>query len=242
MAARKKQQHIEMAYEDYQRTADDIRKELEKETVARGKALMDNEKLLIELAEWKEKVHSERETRMQAERQLEEQVTQNVSVASGGDGGGAKSQLSATIPSDLAASGGSEFRGMHVTELEWEGKDLSGKFTGWIDPDNNNPNGHGTLRMEDESVYDGEWRMGEWQGNGTVMLLVVVVCLSFCLALAKPIGVLSITGKGVYTTVDGDLYSGTWRDGKQHGRGVYVWADGCIYTGDYVDGNRSGKG
>lgn len=49
-------------------------------------------------------------------------------------------------------------------------------------------------------------------------------------------------GHGVYTSIDGDLYRGSWRRDVQHGRGVYVWPDGQMYTGDYVDGVRSGKG
>ena len=52
----------------------------------------------------------------------------------------------------------------------------------------------------------------------------------------------SFTGHGVYMTAEGDLFRGSWKDGKQNGRGVYVWADGCIYIGDYVDGYRQGKG
>jgi hypothetical protein len=49
-------------------------------------------------------------------------------------------------------------------------------------------------------------------------------------------------GHGVYTSVDGDLYRGAWRNDKQHGRGVYVWPEGQVYTGDYVDGLREGQG
>ena len=52
---------------------------------------------------------------------------------------------------------------------------------------------------------------------------------------------LPLSGHGVYTSVDGDLYSGVWRNDKQHGRGVYVSAEGQVYTGDYVDGLREGR-
>ena len=46
----------------------------------------------------------------------------------------------------------------------------------------------------------------------------------------------------MYTSIDGDLYRGTWENDTFFGRGVYVWPDGQVYTGDYVDGLRDGKG
>ena len=49
-------------------------------------------------------------------------------------------------------------------------------------------------------------------------------------------------GRGVFTSVDADLYCGGWRNDVQHGRGVYVWPDGQMFTGDYVNGIREGKG
>jgi hypothetical protein len=54
--------------------------------------------------------------------------------------------------------------------------------------------------------------------------------------------ILYFTGHGVYTSIDGDLYRGTWQKDKNHGRGVYVWPDGQVYTGDYDNGLREGKG
>jgi hypothetical protein len=49
-------------------------------------------------------------------------------------------------------------------------------------------------------------------------------------------------GHGVFVSVEGDLYKGTFRNDISHGRGVYVWPDGQVYLGDYVDGVREGKG
>jgi hypothetical protein len=47
----------------------------------------------------------------------------------------------------------------HVIEWEWNsGQKLAGVYTGWMDLEGN-PDGHGTLRIEDGSVFDGEWRM-----------------------------------------------------------------------------------
>ena len=49
-------------------------------------------------------------------------------------------------------------------------------------------------------------------------------------------------GHGVHLSYEGEVYRGTWKDGKQHGRGVFVWEDGRIYTGDFKDGRRDGNG
>lgn len=55
--------------------------------------------------------------------------------------------------------------GKHVVEWEWTGPTgLFGLYTGWLDL-TGNPNGHGTLRIEDGSIYDGEWRRGLREGK-----------------------------------------------------------------------------
>ena len=76
-----------------------------------------------------------------------------------------------------------------------------------------NPDGNGTLRLDDGAVYDGEWRDG------------------------KP------HGTGVYATIDGDLHHcQTWSNGLKHGSTVDVWADGRVYRGTYCQGQRQGQG
>ena len=88
------------------------------------------------------------------------------SLASGDGVDGLSPLVTIKIPSDLEASGGTEFLGEHVTELNWELRDSSGKFTGWLNLEGS-PNSHGILRMEGGSVYDGEWKLGEWNGKQT---------------------------------------------------------------------------
>ena len=52
----------------------------------------------------------------------------------------------------------------HVVEWEWtSSKGLYGMYTGWLDV-TANPHGHGTLRIEDGSIYDGEWIRGMREG------------------------------------------------------------------------------
>jgi len=98
-----------------------------------------------------------------------------------------------------------------VMEHEWHGSKLSGIYAGWINKDQN-PDGNGTLRVDNGDVYDGEWSNGQRHGEG------------------------------VFASVEGDVYRGGWHEDKFHGHAVYVWSDGRLYRGQYVNGNREGEG
>ena len=49
-------------------------------------------------------------------------------------------------------------------------------------------------------------------------------------------------GKGVYTFDDGEVYDGTFVEGKFHGKGTYIYKSGAKYVGEFKDGKRDGKG
>ena len=49
-------------------------------------------------------------------------------------------------------------------------------------------------------------------------------------------------GKGVFTFEDGEVYDGTFVEGKFDGKGTYTYPTGDIYTGDFVEGLPEGKG
>lgn len=63
----------------------------------------------------------------------------------------------------------------HVIEWDWSGRSLNGKYTGWFNLEGN-PDGQGTLRIDDGALYVGQWKNGLRHGFG------------------------------VYTSIDGDLY------------------------------------
>lgn len=66
------------------------------------------------------------------------------------------------IPFDLDHTVGEK---KHVVEWEWTSKTgLYGMYTGWLDL-TGTPCGHGTLRIEDGSIYDGEWLNGLRHGT-----------------------------------------------------------------------------
>ena len=46
---------------------------------------------------------------------------------------------------------------------------------------------------------------------------------------------------GKYVFENGEVYEGTWREGKMHGRGRLEWFD-SVYDGDFEYGLRTGNG
>jgi hypothetical protein len=101
----------------------------------------------------------------------------------------------------------------HVIEYEWLGAQFSGIYTGQLSVISNNPDGDGTLRVDDGAVYNGEWMNGQPHGMG------------------------------VWVTIEGDVYcSQSWNHGTKHGKTVDVLCDGCVYRGMYEHGQRHGYG
>ena len=101
----------------------------------------------------------------------------------------------------------------NVMEFEWHGAQYSGIYTGQLSVISNNPDGDGTLRLDDGAVYNGEWRNGQPHGSG------------------------------VWATIEGDLFcSESWQNGAKHGKTVDVLCDGCVYRGNYEVGKRHGDG
>jgi hypothetical protein len=46
--------------------------------------------------------------------------------------------------------------------------------------------------------------------------------------------------QGTLTFVDGRVYTGSFKDGKNHGEGTLASADGEVYSGSWEDGNMVG--
>ena len=49
-------------------------------------------------------------------------------------------------------------------------------------------------------------------------------------------------GQGTDFFANGDVFSGTYFNGKPFGKGKYVWANGSTYIGDFKNGLKHGKG
>jgi len=50
------------------------------------------------------------------------------------------------------------------------------------------------------------------------------------------------TGSGSFTTPDGTIYVGEFKEGRFHGQGTYTYTDGENYVGDFKEGNMNGTG
>ena len=50
------------------------------------------------------------------------------------------------------------------------------------------------------------------------------------------------TGRGTYTSPNGDKYVGEFKEGKENGQGTQTWSNGDKYVGEWKDGNWNGQG
>jgi hypothetical protein len=107
-----------------------------------------------------------KETMSRKYEELERQYQQLVKESESGNhhGSGSTTFVKTTLPSEGPREWIREGR-KHVVEKEWRSsKGLYGMYTGWLDV-TGNPHGHGTLRIEDGSIYDGEWNRGMREGT-----------------------------------------------------------------------------
>ena len=75
----------------------------------------------------------------------------------------------------------------------------------------------GTYIFPSGDKYEGEWRDGKRNGQGTF-----------------------------YSLADnqnkGDKYEGNYKDGLRHGQGTYIFANGSKFVGEWIDGKYNGQG
>jgi hypothetical protein len=70
----------------------------------------------------------------------------------------------------------------------------------------------GTISFASGSQYAGEFKDGEYNGQGT------------------------------YTYNDGEKYAGGFKDGRFHGHGVYTYTSKDQYVGQFKNGKKNGRG
>lgn len=120
------------------------------------------------------------------------------------------------------------------------------------------PNGTGLLKFSKDEYYQGSWRRGLAQGEGTLAAKDYTYKGHFTEGIFNGQGILNIKDKGTYegSFVDGQcngrgkftwaggkkIYVGMWKNNQFHGRGLMVWSDGRKYFGDYQNGLKHGKG
>ena len=95
-------------------------------------------------------------------------------------------------------------------------------------------NGKGTMIYYSTQRYEGEFKDGKRDGQGTLFL---------------PLGRIQQGTwrndeivSGTATFPDGTRYTGTWEFGYRHGKGELIYPDGRKYIGDFHAGHKHGQG
>ena len=84
-------------------------------------------------------------------------------------------------------------------------------------------------------IYDGEWKTGKYEGQGTIQYS----------DGTKYVGKWKEglpNGQGTLTDSNGNKYVGEFIDGKRHGQGIYTMSDGSKYAGQWEDSIPNGEG
>jgi hypothetical protein len=96
--------------------------------------------------------------------------------------------------------------------------------------------GAGRCVYADGSVYDGEWRAGRRNGQGTYTDAVKQEVYK-----GKWVGGVRC-GRGSCAYAAGHKYEGHWLQGRRHGLGCMRYASGDVYEGEWQQGHRGGEG
>ena len=96
-------------------------------------------------------------------------------------------------------------------------------------------NGRGTMKFPSGQVYKGEFKNGKKHGQGKMTYSNGDVYEGGFKNGKRH-------GQGKQTHPDGDVYTGEWKDGEMNGQGMYTWPVGQVYEGGFKHGNFHGQG
>lgn len=118
--------------------------------------------------------------------------------------------------------------------------------------------GKGLMTWPNGDRYDGEWKKGLQDGEGTYTYAAAGYSYSghWVKGYIKGHGTFRFnngnvmegdwtamgTGTGYLVFADGTRYDGPFVNGAPHGQGIKVWANGDRYEGNFVMGHMSGQG
>lgn len=133
-----------------------------------------------------------------------------------------------------------------------------GNYTGMVNQAGK-PDGRGTMRFNDGSVYNGEWQNSVMIGKGTCTYADGHTKYEGEWKKGVPDGQGSFTysngdqytgrwqkglmdGEGVYKFKNSERYEGGWKQNKHHGNGKFTYKSGNVYNGQWRYGMRDGHG
>ena len=96
------------------------------------------------------------------------------------------------------------------------------------------PEGQGRTEYQGGQVYDGSYKQGLRDGNGTY------TCQEYTYVGDWERGLMH--GTGVLDWKDGRKYDGQFANNKFEGEGKYYYRNGNVYTGPFKQGKKHGKG
>jgi len=194
-----------------------------------------NCKQTVSIIELKQKLETQRQKQQQYDDEQEFQKGMETIISNYDD---TLKNSPFLIPSDYSLKDFSALKKKFVFEWEWtmdgHKNGLGGHYTGWLDLEGN-PDGYGTLRILDGSIYCGNWTEGVRTGNG------VYTSINGALFLGSWLND-RFQGRGVYVSEIDQVYTGDFDNGLKHGSGVETWEGGARYVGNYQHDKRNGKG
>jgi len=87
-------------------------------------------------------------------------------------------------------------------------KDKDGKYTGYINENNNNKYGNGIMIYNNGDIYEGNWKNNKKDGIG------------------------------IYKNKNGEIYLGEYKEDKKNGYGKIIYLSGYVYDGKWKNDNK----
>lgn len=109
-------------------------------------------------------------------------------------------------------------------------------YYGQVSPNSKMPKGKGKYYFEDGSVYYGEFKNNEFNGQG------ILNSTSDGSVYKGNFRNNSREGNGELIFKNGDKYIGKFELDEMQGKGKYIYNNGCYYEGNFLMGKMSGKG
>ena len=195
---------------------------------AQEKAMKEAEEMERRRAEEEARARAEKEARMRAEAEARARVEAEERLRR------AELEAKARAEEEARLRAEEEAKRPKMATIRIKSNKISGleaRYEGFVS--NGVPDGHGVAYYDNGDVYDGEWKGGKKEGQGTYTWPNEVRYEGNWVDD-------SMSGLGVFHYPNGNRFEGEFRNGRQNGKGVLIYSNGIRYAGSWKDGNRYG--